>query len=200
MALFETGAVFGFKPIDLQKKEHKTPAFKELQPWSKVPVWADRDGFRLHESRAIMKHVAVGSALYPLNDPRFAATIEMWISIEYSYFQAAWGPIFQERILKKRANAKHVANETLCNEKTLELEKVLDQMEAQLRRTGEYIAGDSFSIADITFLPYFSLFEQAGLNETLPARPYLQAWVSRCLCRAAWQKVKENKVLDRVEK
>ena len=156
MALFETGAVFGFKPIDLQKKEHKTPAFKELQPWSKVPVWADRGGFMIHESRAIMKHVAVGSALYPLNDPRFAATIEMWISIEYSYFQDAWNPIFEERILKKLFNPQHVASETLCKDKTLELENVLDQMEAQLRRTGGYIAGDSFSIADITFLPHFS--------------------------------------------
>lgn len=204
MCLIETEADFEFQGIDLARKEQHSASFLRLQPYGKVPVWEERGGFTMFESRAIMKHVSVGSSLFPLpfspSLSHITATIEMWISVEQSYFQAAWVPIFQERILKKRSNPKHVVNEILCKEKAIELEKVLDQMEVQLRRTGEYIAGDTFTIADVTFLPYFSLFEQAGLKGTLKERPFLAGWVSRCLGRRAWKYVADMKVLDRVEK
>jgi glutathione S-transferase len=190
MALVETKADFSFHLVDLAKKHQKEPWYLQIQPYGKVPVWEEGSGgakFRMFESRAILKHVTAGSLLYPLDDRRFVATIEM-----------SWVPIFQEKILKKRANPKYVANEKLCQEKAEELCRILDQMETRLQKA-KYIAGTRFSIADITYLPYFALFEQAGLKETLAARPNLQEWVTCCLSRKSWEYVSKHKVLERSE-
>jgi hypothetical protein len=42
---------------------------------------------------------------------RTTALIDQWISIEYSYFQAAWTPLFVDRILKPRSEPKHTPDE-----------------------------------------------------------------------------------------
>ena len=44
---------------------------------------------------------------------RTTALIDQWISIEYSYFQAAWTLIFVDRILKPRSNPKHTSDEVI---------------------------------------------------------------------------------------
>ena len=198
MALAETGADYLFQHIDLGKLEQKKPDYLKIQPYGKVPVWEEENGkFRIYESRAILKHVTAGSPIYPIDDTRFIASIEMWMSIEYSYFQDAWKPIFVEKILKKRKDPKHVPNESLCKEKAQELLKTLDQMEEQLKLTKGYIAGDRFSIADITFIPYFQLFKPAGLEGALDSRPYLKKWRERVSERKSWDYVNKEQVLTR---
>jgi len=197
MTLEELHADYSFKNIDLMKKEQKSPEYLKIQPFGKVPVWEEEGGnFRLFESRAILKYLAAGSKLYPVENPRLCAMIEQWMSVEYSYFGTSWGPIFGEKILKKRGDPSYEPNEELCAVKTKELIPTLDLMNAQLSAT-QYIAGDEFTIADVTFLPYFALFTQAGLATTLSERPELSAWVEKCLARESWVYVKDSKVLER---
>jgi len=87
LALEESGVTgYTFHPIDLFKREQKTELYLTMQPYGKVPVWQEEDkGLTLFESRAIMRHVAAGSALIP-TDPALEALMDQWISVEYSCF------------------------------------------------------------------------------------------------------------------
>ena len=42
---------------------------------------------------------------------RTTALIDQWVSVEYSYFQPAWAPLFADRILKPRSNSAHVPDQ-----------------------------------------------------------------------------------------
>jgi glutathione S-transferase len=55
----------------------------------------------------------------------------------------------------------------MCAAKKLELLPTLDLMNNQLEATQGYLLGSTFTLADLTFLPYFALFEPAGLSDAL---------------------------------
>jgi|AntAceMinimDraft_5_1070358.scaffolds.fasta_scaffold36885_2 hypothetical protein len=42
---------------------------------------------------------------------RTTALTDQWVSVEYSYFQSAWAPLFADRILKPRSNSAHVPDQ-----------------------------------------------------------------------------------------
>eukprot|EP00622_Pseudochattonella_farcimen_P006419 FR742222.1.p1 GENE.FR742222.1~~FR742222.1.p1 ORF type:complete len:258 (+),score=37.14 FR742222.1:61-834(+) len=178
MALEETQTGYEFAHINLAKKEQKDPEYLKIQPYGKVPVWEEDGDWRIHESRAILKHVTSGSALYPTDDVRLTAQIDMWISIEYSYFGQSWGPIFLEKILKPRGDKTYQPDEAKCAKSKEGLLPTLDLMESQFAKT-HFLAGDQVTIANITFLPYVFLFGPAGLKETLAEPPALHGWVGK---------------------
>ena len=74
--------------MDLGKWQQKAPEFLAKHQYGKVPVWEQRDGLVLYESRAIMRHVAAGSSLVP-TDPHARARMEQWISVERSPFSVS---------------------------------------------------------------------------------------------------------------
>ena len=62
---------------------------------------------------------------------------------------------------------------------------VLDKMEEALTASGfEYLACETYTLADLTYACYFELFPPAGLSDLLEARPTLAAWWARCRERA----------------
>ena len=67
-----------------------------------------------------------------------------------------------------------------------ELEATLDLLESRLS-SSSYLACDTFSLADLTYLCYFAQFERVGLADKLVARPALAAWWRRCEARPAWK-------------
>ena len=178
-ACTEAGVDWTFVPIHLAKGEHKQPAYLEMQPYGKVPAWREADGFQLFESRAIMKHVCEGTALVP-SDARSRALMEQWLSVEYSAFYPSFIPIYYMRVLKKMP-----LDEAQCAKHVAELEFTLNLMESQLQ-TSTHLAGEDFSIADLSFLCYFEVFEATGLQGTIDARPTLKAWWARCRARPSW--------------
>jgi len=58
----------------------------------------------------------------------------------------------------------------MCAAKKLELMPTLDLMNSQLETTQAYLVGSTFTLADLTFLPYFALFEPAGLSDPLAVK------------------------------
>lgn len=59
-------------PIDIATGEQKSPAYKALQPFGKVPALED-DGFLIFESRAICKYLA---------RQVFRCRLSFWVSME----------------------------------------------------------------------------------------------------------------------
>mmetsp|Transcript_43560 Transcript_43560/g.114489 ORF Transcript_43560/g.114489 Transcript_43560/m.114489 type:complete len:259 (+) Transcript_43560:40-816(+) len=181
-ACVEAGAQFRFVPIHLAKGEHKQARYITLQPYGKVPAWRDADGFDLFESRAIMRHVAKGTPLIPVHDAKALALMEQWISVEQSHFQPVFLPIYSMRVLKTMP-----LDEARCQQLSTELEVTLNLMEEHLKLSGQpYLANASFTLADLTHLCYFQVFDAAGLQDLLESRPALAHWWARCSSRPAW--------------
>ena len=77
--------------IDFAKGEHKAPAFLAVQPFGQVP-YIDDDGFKLFESRAIARYLAlkyggIGKIVPDPSDVQKTALFEQAASIELSNFE-----------------------------------------------------------------------------------------------------------------
>lgn len=189
MALAEAEVDYSFKPIDLHKGEQKSAEFLALQPYGKVPAWVDAQGFTLFESRAIMNYVAQGTALLP-DSPAERALVDQWISVEYSYFAPALLPIMYMRVLKKMP-----LDEAKVAEHTAQLVPTLDLLEARLGESA-YLAGASFTLADLTFMCYVNMMAACGLSGLMAERPKLSAWWETISKRPTWQYVMAQKFLE----
>ena len=102
--LTEKKVPFEFHPIDFAKGEHKAPAFLQRQPFGQVP-YLDDDGFKLFESRAIsrylaLKHGGIGKLIPDPADLKKTALFEQAVSIEVSNFDAFAAQLAWENIFK----------------------------------------------------------------------------------------------------
>lgn len=172
--------------ISIMKMEHRTPEYRALSPMGHVPVLQLDDGTGLTESRAICTYI---EGLHPEPnlmgaDALERAKIEMWDRrVELTYFMqiAGWfrnsHPAMAE--LEKPQNPDWA---NTCSERVKKVAKFFD------RQLGEtpYVAGDRFTIADITlhvamgfgrivkFKPWEEHPNIAAWRERVSARPGLK--------------------------
>jgi glutathione S-transferase len=188
MTLVEKNIPFTLEHIDLPKGEHKQSAHMARHPFGVVPV-LDDDGFVLYESRAIMRyldrHYLTDVVLTP-HDIHEYGYMEQWINVEQSYFsgpavqlikQLYWGPmqgqmVDQEVVSHAKERVIHALNV---------IEKVL--------RKHDYLAGDSFSLADISWMPYVDYLFYATMGQLITERSTVHAWWERVSKRPTWSKV-----------
>ena len=67
-------------PVDIAKKEHRTPEFTRINPSQRLPVLLLEDGTALAETIAICRYIESLHPTPPLFGaaPKEAALIEMW--------------------------------------------------------------------------------------------------------------------------
>lgn len=187
MTLHEKDCPYEFISIDLRSGEQKQPGHLAHQPFGVVPV-LDHDGFMLYESRAIIRYldkVLPGESLTPASAKNFGK-MEQWIGVEQSYLS---GPAMQ--LIKQLYFAKmqRIAPDiSVIEEAKPKVEHVLDVAEKRLSQT-PYLAGETFSLADITWMPYIEYFFPAGLGELVHDRPGFNAWWERVAKRPSWVKI-----------
>ena len=129
------------KPI----RDPNVPEFLKLNPNATVPVIVD-DGFVLWESAAILRYLAERhrSGLWPA-DAHERALVDQWLTWQGSELNPSWtysvmgllrkNPDYQDKALIGRSIEKWTANMRI--------------LEAQLERSGGYVANGRFSLADI---------------------------------------------------
>jgi glutathione S-transferase len=66
--------------------------------------------------------------------------------------------------------------------------KVLDVADRALM-TQAYLAGDTFSLADISWLPYLQYLAATPHGTLITERPHVKAWWQRISTRPSWRKV-----------
>jgi len=184
--LAEKGKEVEMVMVDLGKGEQKNPEYLKRQPFGKVPALED-DGFQLYESRAIIRYLddkLPGIKLTPA-DPKQRATMEQWSSVEYSYFSPTAMKIVYQKIFHPM-RGQPVDMEVVKKAKE-DLGRTLDVMEAQLGKT-PYIAGDSFTLADIGYMPYLEYVFAGQEGDVVEARPHVAAWWKRISARPSWKK------------
>jgi glutathione S-transferase len=183
--LAEKGAHADFVTVDIFKGEQKQPTHLSRQPFGVVPAFEHGD-FKMYESRAICRYLdetLPGPSLTP-KDPKKHALMEQWISNEMSYFTPSALGLLYEHMFNPAAGKP--TDPAKVEELEGKLKKTLAVVEENLSHN-QYMAGDTFTLADISFMPYVEYLlttPSAKLFKT----PAVTAWWTRVSARPSWQK------------
>ncbi|KAI0334604.1 glutathione S-transferase [Cubamyces sp. BRFM 1775] len=187
----ELGVAYEVVPIDFSKGEHKSPEFTAIQPFGQVP-YLDDDGFKLFESRAMARYIAlkyggVGKLIPDPKDIQKTGLFEQAASIELCNFDPFASGLARENIFKPMFGAK--TDPAVVEELKATLEGKLAAYDIILGKT-KYLAGDEFTLADLFHLPYGALLEKQGIDYLVSGRwPNVTRWWKDISSRESWKKV-----------
>ncbi|SIS08933.1 GST-like protein [Aquipseudomonas alcaligenes] len=184
IALEELDVEYRLIKVNLSQGEQKRPAFLALNPNGRIPVLVDLDGpgaqpLNLAESGAILLYLAQKHGALLPQDPR-----EYQRAMEYLFLQvASVGPMFGQAgwFLRSAPEPVPLAIERYRNE-SLRLTALLDERLADV----PWLAGSSYSIADIMHFSWLRIADYAGVD--LNQFPHVRAWVERISARPAVQR------------
>jgi glutathione S-transferase len=122
------------------------PQFRALNPVGMVPV-IDDDGQVVWESNVIVRYLAASRGRPDLlaGEPAARARVEQWMDWQASDFNNSWRVCFQALVRRNPAfqdKAAIDASADLFN-------RMVGIIDGQLARTGAYITGGTFTVADI---------------------------------------------------
>jgi glutathione S-transferase len=142
-----------------------------VNPTGAVPAIRLEDGRVLAESNAILWYLAQGSRYLP-SEPFAAAKVLQWLSFEADYVQSSVGSLrFWTLTGKLEARGPQmVAARLSASHRAL---RILDRELADR----PFVAGDAYTIADISIFAYAHLAEDARV--ATGAYPRFRAWVER---------------------
>ena len=182
MTLAETNTPHEFVLVDFAKGEHKQAPHIQRQPFGQVPAMQDGD-FELYESRAMCRYIneKANGPLIP-RDLRDRARMEQWISVETSNFT---GPVM--KFVFHHIFQRHQTPETLETAGG-QLDTALGIMDKQLA-AHPFIAGGSFTLADVSFMPYIEYAMNTPAKEHFTKHAHVTAWWNKISERPTWRKV-----------
>jgi glutathione S-transferase len=184
--LHEKGQTPDLVVVDFAKGEHKAPDHVARQPFGQLPALED-GAFKLFESRAIMRYideVAPGPKLTP-QTAQGRATMEEWISVEHSNFSAPSMKIIMNAMFNPMMGRP--VDQKAIEEGTVGLDRALDVMQKRLDAS-PFIAGETFSLADISYMPYLEYLATTPQVSHVNDRPAVAKWWKKISERPAWQK------------
>jgi glutathione S-transferase len=157
------------------------PRFRALNPVGMVPV-IDDDGVIVWESNVIVRYLAGSRGRTDLlpSDPATRAQIEQWMDWQASDFNNSWRVVFQALVRRNPAFQDPAAIDTsialVCN--------LVGHVDGQLARTGAYIAGQQFTVADIVI--GLSLHRWQSIPMTRPHYAHVQRYMDKLLQRTGF--------------
>ena len=129
----------GFRPTD-------TDEFRALNPNALVPVIQDGQAV-LWESNTICRYLAFRQQRKDLlpDDPLSRALIEQWMDWQATGLNTAWRYAFMALVRNSPTHTDSGAIEASIED----WNRHMSILDAQLAKTGAYVAGDTFTLADI---------------------------------------------------
>ncbi|KAJ4265999.1 hypothetical protein NW762_003972 [Fusarium torreyae] len=175
--------------INLSKGEQKSQENMQRHPWGKVPSVSFPNGFALYESRAICNYLAKKYS-FPLlpssSDIEAIALFDQALSEEMNYFAEPAGRIAFEKFAKKFIGIP--PNEAVVTDALKSVEAFFDVAERLLQQK-DYMARDSFTLADIYYIPLIQRLFVCGYGDIITSRKAVSAWWDRIINRPAIQKM-----------
>ena len=182
--LEECGLPYRAHPVNIGKGDQFEPAFLKISPNNKIPAITDPEGpdgkpISLFESGAILVYLAGKTGkLLPADDRGRYAVLE-WLMFQ----MASVGPM-----LGQTHHFRNYAPEKIAyaiDRYSNEARRIYGVIDKQLS-THQFIAGDSYSIADIAIFPWLRSWENQGI--VLTEYPYLMQWFDGIAARPAVQR------------
>lgn len=172
---------FEWIEINILKGESRTQEFLALNANGRVPL-LEVDGRRLAESNAMLCYLAEGSELFPADRWQRAKILEWLFFEQYSHEPYIATVRFWIHFLHKQEEWKDKIAEAMKKGYA-----ALGVMEQQLKKTA-FLAGDSYSIADIALYAYTHVAHQGGYD--LSTYPAVNAWMARVEAQPNFEKMK----------
>lgn len=159
------------------------PEFRALNPVGMVPVIED-DGIVVWESNVIVRYLATSRGRTDLapNDAISRAHVEQWMDWRASDFNNSWRTAFQGLVRRNPT----FADPTAIARSTRQFSEMVGIVDAQLARTRTYIAGDTFTLADIVI--GLSLHRWRSVPMDRPSYPNVAAYCERLLEREGFRR------------
>lgn len=185
LALEEKGVDYDLVEVDLLTGAHQAPEHLARQPFGKVPAF-EHDAVALYETGAITGYVDDafdGPALDP-KGPAERARVAQAIGVIDSYaYPCMITKIFMQRAVMPMIGQS--SDEDLIAAGAEQAKTAVAALEG-LIGDSPYLAGESFSRADIQLIPVYDYLSQTPEGQSvLQAAPKLQAWWGRVKDRAS---------------
>jgi GST-like protein len=189
LAAGHSGAEYDAWLISIMDRDQFGSGFVEINPNSKIPAMVDRSGpkpIRLFESGAILLHLADKFRAFIPQDEAGRAECLSWLFWQMSmtpYIGGGFGHFYAYAPIKI---------EYAIERFTMEAKRLLHVLDTQLAQH-RYVAGDSYTIADIACWPWFgALVKNEIYNgaEFLSAHEYknVHRWTDEIAARPAVQR------------
>ncbi|MEY3984796.1 MAG: hypothetical protein RLZ59_241 [Pseudomonadota bacterium] len=185
-------------PVQNVRIGDQNPDFRRASPFGKMPAFADGD-FAVSDSTAIFTYLEAKyptPALLPADPADRARAIwfeefadTMMSTIVYKcFFNRVVGPLFM----------KQPGNEAMAVEgETKDLPPLLAYLEGVVPEPGQFLVGNSLSIADISVAAMFVNFDHARCAVDRSHYPRTYAWVAAVHARPSFAPIiaTERKIL-----
>jgi GST-like protein len=184
--LEELGLGWRAEHVAVFKGAQFAPEFLALNPLGKVPVLVDpRLGAPLAESGAILLWLAEreGRLLPPPSEPAARAETIQWLMIQMASVGPMFGQLNHFQILP--ADTEPYARGRYRGQ----AERLYRLLDERLARH-EWLAGDSYSVADVATFPWAGYLERHGF--AAPDHPHLIEWRERIAARPAVRSAMER--------
>lgn len=183
--LEELNLKYELKKVDLSKGEQRESEFLKLNPFGKVPAieYGDRT---LFESRSILRYIAKNNL--DIEDLLGSTDTDLWLEVESQQFNPPASKIVYEKVFKKWSDETQKPDQDILADSVKSLERVLDVYETQLENN-TYISGDTYSIADISHIPYINQLLKCGYKNIFKSRPNVYKWIKKIIKRETVQSV-----------
>lgn len=175
IALEEMGLPYSVNLINISKGDQFAPEFLKIAPNNRMPAIIDPQGpdgapVSLFESGAILQYLARKTGQFYGTSERDRLCVDQWLMWQ----MGGLGPMAGQahHFLKYAPDPIPYAKDRYRNE-VARLYGVLDRQLAD----NHYVAGDSFTIADMAIWPWASLWE--GQEQTLDDKPHMARWLDQ---------------------
>ena len=212
-ALAEKNVKWESHHLDLRAREHQTPEYIQLNPNAVVPTIV-HDRAVVIESTVINEYIDDefdGPALRP-SSAMARARMRLWTqqldeglhadigvlstSIAFRYQKIDKGPAAVELLINNvpdhikrervRANIFDAVKSRYFRDAVCHFDQLLGRMDTTLG-TSDWLAGDSFSLADIAYAPYLTRLDHLQLTFLWAERPHVTQWYERVKARKGYQ-------------
>lgn len=168
LTLLEKGISFKLTEIDLQNKPEN---FTTISPYGKVPALKHGEQ-RVWESAVINEYLDEVFPEPPLlpKEPSKKAIARIWIDFANTRFVTAFSKVLRSQSSEEQKTGAQELNEHLF---------AIEQALQQLLNSGSYWFGESISLVDLTFYPWFERWhalEHYRGFQLSPELTRLQAW------------------------
>jgi GSH-dependent disulfide-bond oxidoreductase len=181
--LEECGLPYTLRPVNIGKGEQFTPDFLAISPNNRMPAIVDRapaDGgapLALFESGACLLYLAEKTGQFLPIELRARHQTVQWLMWQ----MGGLGPMAGQNghFLLYAPEKIAYAIERYGNE----VNRLYGVLDGQLARTGAYVAGDSYTIADMAIFPWVRTY--AAQNVPIADFPNVKRWYDSLFMRPA---------------
>jgi GSH-dependent disulfide-bond oxidoreductase len=168
--------------VDIGASEQFAPEFLQISPNNKIPALVDTEGpdgkpIAIFESGAILIYLAGKTGKFMPKSDRAKYECLQWLMWQMAGFGPMLGQTHHFRIYAPEKI------EYAINRYTNESKRLYGVLEKQLTKTGAFVAGKQYSIADMAIFPWTRSAANQGVD--LAEFPAVQKWFDTINARPA---------------